>query len=138
MKMKIEGGSSSMISGMSAGILASILTSIILAMLTAVLVINEKFSENGMHYFSFGITLVSSMIGGLIAGKRMGGKYALATFLTGGIYYLVLIGVGILLFDGLASGVWTILAAIGIGSICACTICITGKSRGRKRKTFSR
>jgi putative membrane protein (TIGR04086 family) len=107
-------------------------------MLTAVLIINEKFSENGMHYFSFGITLASSMIGGLIAGKRMGGKYAFATFLTGGIYCLVLIGAGILLFDGLTSDVWTTLVAIGIGSICACAICISGKGRGRKRKTFSR
>lgn len=138
MKMKTEGGNRSMISGMSTGVLASVLTSVILAMLTAIMVINEMLSENMMHYASFIITLASSVIGGLLAGKKIGGKYALATFLTGGVYYLVLMGMGILFFDGLTVGVWTILTAIVIGSFCACAICITGKGRGGRRKMIHR
>jgi putative membrane protein (TIGR04086 family) len=123
---------------MSTGVLASVLSSVVLAMLTAIMVINEKLSEDMIHYASFVITLVSSVVGSLLAGKKIGGKYAMSTFLTGGVYYLVLMGTGILFFDGLTAGVWTILTAIVIGSFCACAICIMGKGRRGRRKMIYR
>lgn len=137
-KSVIKKDEKSMTSGVAIGVLLSVMSSLLLAVGTAGLITNEKLSEGGIHYFALLITLISGMVGGLVAGKIVGSKYAVVTGLTGLVYLLVLIAVGILFFDGGFNMLWTSTAAIAVGAAASCVLCITG-TRGRgKRKRVTR
>ena len=128
----------SMASGVAIGVLLSVMVSLLLAVGTAGLIINEKLSEGRIHYCALIITLISGTVGGFVAGKVVGSKYAVVTGLTGLVYWLVLIAVGILFFDGGFNMLWTSTAAIAVGVAASCVLCITG-TRGRgKRKRLAR
>lgn len=124
--------------GVGMGVLVAILVSVLLAMILAALVINERISENTMHYFTLAILLAATLIGGLIAAKRTGGKCALVSGLTALAYCLVLVGAGVLFFDGGFHNLWTSVAVIAVGFVGSCALCISGRGRGRNRKRFTR
>lgn len=128
----------SIASGVGIGVLISVFISLILAMAVAALIANDNLSENGMGYFALIIALISAAVGGIVSGKKVGGKYALATGLTGLLYCLVLICVGILFFDGEINSLWTSIVAITVGVVASCVICITGSGGKRRRKKRTR
>lgn len=140
MKIKsvIKKDERSMATGVAIGVLLSVMISLLLAMGTAGLITNEKLSEGGIHYFTLIITLISGMVGGLVAGKIVGSKYAVVTGLTGLVYLLVLIAVGILIFDGGFNMLWTSAVAIAVGVSISCVLCITGTGGRGKRKRLTR
>ena len=125
-------------SGVGIGLLLSVLVSVMLSMLLAVLVINEQVGENRIAYLSPLITLLASFVGCVAAGKQVEQKLAIVIGVTGAIYLFLLMGVGILFFDGGFHNLWMSLLAIAVGCALSCAICIRGKGSGRKRKRVYR
>lgn len=116
------------------GIGVSVILSLILAMITASLIMNERLSEDVIQYTSPGIILIASVAGAVIAGKSANEKVAIAAGICGVTFLLILMGTGILFFNGGFHNIWTGLVSIALGWILSCTICIRGKRRGTKRK----
>ena len=137
-KQKGRAENNSFGSGVGIGLVASIILSVILSMLLAVVVINERVGENAINYFTPAIMLIASLTGCVIAGNRVKEKLAIVVGVTGAIYLFVLVGVGILFFDGGFHNLWTSLLAIAVSCSLSCAICIRGKASGRKRKRVYR
>lgn len=137
-KRAAERNDQSVIAGVIIGVLVAMLVSILLAMILAVLVVNERVSEDTMHYYAFVILLVATLVGGLFAAKQTRGKCALASGLTALVYCLLLVGAGILFFDGGLQNLWTSVTAIAVGYVGACALRISGQGRTRGRKRFAR
>lgn len=133
-----EKGNRPVAAGIGVGVFTAILTSILLAMIIAVLIVNERVNEKIMYYFTFATQLIATLAGGFAAAKRTGGKYALVSGLTALVYCLILIGAGILFFDGGFRNLGTSVAAIVIGCAGSCTLCISGQGRRRIRKRVTR
>lgn len=136
MKMKhiTEKAGRSMSGSVGIGALIAVAVSVIMAMALSALIVNERIDEDVMQYFSFAILLVSAFAGCMLAGKRTEGKYAMATGLTALTYCVILMGAGILLFDGGFRNLWTSIIAIMIGCVLSCAICIGGQGKGHRRK----
>ena len=140
MKIKsvTEKNGCSMASGVAMGVLISVFISLLLAMAVAALITNEHLNEGGMRYFAYIITLISGVIGGIAAGKKVRSKYALVTGLTGLVYCLLLIGAGILFFNGGFKMLWPSVAAIAAGVAVSCVVCIAGSGGKGRRKRLTR
>lgn len=125
-------------SGVGIGLIMSIIISVVLSMILAVLVVNERVGEGVIGFITPLIALLASLIGCITAGKQVEEKLAIVISVTGGIYLLLLVGAGILFFDGGFHNLWTSLLAITLSSAISCAICIRGKGSGRKRKRVYR
>ncbi|MBR4109900.1 MAG: TIGR04086 family membrane protein [Oscillospiraceae bacterium] len=125
-------------SGIAIGLILSVVISVMLSMLLAVLVINERVGENTIEYLTPLITLLASFIGCVVAGKQVEEKLAIVIGATGTIYLFLLIGSGILFFDGGFHNLWTSFLTVAVACALSCAICIRGKGGGRKRKRVYR
>lgn len=125
-------------SSVGIGLIMSIIISVVLSMLLAVLVMNERVGENAIEYLTPLIVLLASLFGCITAGKQVEQKLAIVIGITGAIYLFLLMGVGILFFDGGFHNLWTSLLAIAVACGISCAICIRGKGSGRKRKRVYR
>ncbi len=120
--------------GVSIGTLVSLMLSVFLAMIIAALILNERIGERAIEYIAPIIMLLSTLTGCIIAGQLIDEKLAVASGVTGIIYLLILVGVGILFFDGGFHNLWTSILSIAIGCVISCAICIRGKGSRTKRK----
>lgn len=120
--------------GVSIGTVVSIVLSVLLAMVISVLIVNEGVSENTIKYSAPIISLIATMTGCIVAARLVGEKLAIVSSITGIAYLLVLIGTGILFFDGGFHNFLTSILSIAIGCVLSCAICIRGKGRKIKRK----
>lgn len=130
-KVKIE---HSIGAGVSAGSVVSLVLSVILAMIVAALIVNERIGESAIKYISPIIVLIATMAGCIIGAGLVGEKLAVVSGITGVVYLLILIGTGILFFDGGFHNLWTSILSIIVGCVSSCAICIRGKGSKTKRK----
>lgn len=128
----------SFFAGIGIGTLVSLLLSVILSMIIATLVLNERVGEVKIELMSRIVMLISSLFGCIIAIRLNGGKLAIVSGTTGIIYLLVLVGVGILFFDGGFHNIWTSILSVIVGCVASCAICIRGKGSRIKRKRANR
>ena len=124
--------------GILIGVTTALLFAFVLSALAALLIINDRIDPGRVRLLTFFTTVVSSLISGVVTGKITQSKPAISCGITVITYGLILLAVGILFFDGGLHGVWTSIAAMAIGYVGACTICISRKKRSPIRKVRSR
>ena len=120
------------------GTLTSLLLSVVLSMIVATLVLNERIGEDAIGLLSRIIMMISSELGCIIAIRLNAEKLAIVSGITGIIYLLILIGTGILFFDGGFHNIWTSIISVTVGCVLSCAICIRGKGSVIKRKRTNR
>ena len=124
--------------GIFIGVCIALALTFLFSALLALLIVHEHVNINKTGLFTFTITVISSLVSAVIAGKSTQAKPALSCGLSAIIYGLIILGIGILFFDGRLQGIWTSLVAIIIGYLGACTICISKKKGSHIRKLHSR
>ena len=124
--------------GVGFGIAVSVFLSVLLAMLLTTMVLNERAGECTIEYAVPVIAFVSSLAGSVVAGKMAREKVAILAGVTGAAYILILIGMGILFFDGGFHNLWSSLLSVVAGCVVSCAICIRGGRSGSKRKRVYR
>lgn len=131
-KIKIQKQTSSAVKHLiiCAGI--SLAITALMGMLTALLIQNEKIPEETMGYAVMVMLLLSSYIGSLIACKKQESKNLSTSVITGGVYWALLLIIGVLCFDGTLQAVGETILLILCGSILAAM----WTSRGNRKKKF--
>lgn len=135
MKRTSQTGTNTIIKNIMLGLLAGILVSILMILLAAFLVHNGTMTENKINLIVTPIQFVAVLIGSLLAGKRAGKKYAIICGATALLYCMILLCTTIMFFDSTFHAVGLGIGMCAAGYIAACTICMTGKGKKRKRKT---
>jgi len=119
------------------GILVASLLSILLTALVTNLVLNGSFGENSVAPIIFVIRTISLFIGALIGGALSKHKILLQVSLTALGYMIVLLGIGIVFYDGsfkhFLSGAVSVLA----GGVAALLILQRPKNKSRRRTKIS-
>lgn len=118
-------------SALAVSVLASMATTIILTGILAFMINSERITENAIGYGGMGILLAASFAGAIVAEKEANGNPLLASLFSGGIYFLVLIGITALFFEGSYKGVW--VNALMILGGCGLAV-ILGKPSRRRGK----
>lgn len=135
----MQGIGGSIAAALAASILSSVLTTIVLTAIFALLMNTEKMTEKSIGYAGMGILMAASLIGASVAERKLGGNRLMAGLGAGGIYFLVLICVTALFFDGSYHGVCAnalmILCGSGIAIIFGKSPYKTGKGRGASKRS---
>ena len=104
------------------GVGASLIVSLLLSLLLTSITINGSITEDHAGKFVFAARAVSVLIGGLVSAGMEKGKYIPVIGMTALGYLLVVMGVGILFFDGGFREFGTGLISVVIGGCLACVI----------------
>ena len=124
--------------GIGIGTVVSFVISLLLAALVTSMIAREKINDNLMNNFSLGIHYAAALAGAICAYRITRSKCMLVTGITSVAYLLLMSVTAIVFFDGISSSVWTSILAVGVGFLSACTVCISGGEKRRKRKRSSR
>jgi putative membrane protein (TIGR04086 family) len=119
-------------SGIIMGIIVGVLSTLLLCAVSATLVNSENINENRIGLLALSTVTVSTFAGSLIAGKCVSTRIAVACILTAVIIGVLLAAVCITAFDANFSGVFPIVCAMIVGSVCGCVGCV--KKYKPKRK----
>lgn len=121
----IKGG---IASALAISALASVSITIALTGIFAFLINSERITEKMIGYGGMGILLAGSFTGAIIAKKKANANPLQTSLISGGIYFLFLLGITALFFEGSYEGVWVNAVMI----LCGCVLAvIPGKpSRG--------
>lgn len=133
MKRTSQAGPSTIIKDILLGQLAGMLTSTLLLLFASVLIHNGTIAEYRINLIISSIQFVSVLISCLLAGKKAGQKYAIICGATALIHCVLLLCVTIMFFDSSFQGVGTGVGMCAAGCVAACTICMTGRGKKRKR-----
>ena len=120
------------------GVVLAIILTILMSAISAIFLDNESIGLNLIPYISVIIWLVSGFVSAFCAGYAGEGNWILRSIIATGIYYVILLGVGILLFDGVDGDVVVGLIAGVIGFVLA-LFAISRKRKmpmNRKLKNF--
>ena len=119
--------------------LTSITVTVILAAVLAFFMNTEKISEESIGYAGMAILLVSSFLGAITAERNSNINRFAAVYISGGAYFLILICITALFFDGMYYGVWVNLLMILCGSSMVIILkkpsYKTGKGRGTGKRS---
>ena len=127
----------SVASGIGIGVIISFVLSLLLTMVVTTLIEGEKLGDSSTNYAIMVITFISVLIGGVVSNRLVNKKMAITSTITGLIYLLIFVGMGILFFDGGFHNLWTRLLTVIVGCGASCAICITGKgSRGKRKRGY--
>ena len=116
------------------GLLVAIAISIILAIGVSVLIMNGTVAESNVKYFAIPIQFISSFLGALLAGKRIGQKYAIVCGSVGISYCFILLATTIMFFKSSFTMVGIGIGVCIAGCMAACAICMIRKGRAGRRK----
>ena len=130
--------SNTMVRNVATGVLISMTVCVLLAIAATSLMIGERLKEDQMNIITLVIIFIAVITGATAAGKIANGRYALITALTGFLFLLILMCLGIMFFDGGFSGIWTSAASTVAGIAVSCLICITETGGKRKKKIRTR
>lgn len=130
--------SKSMTTGVCIGIGIALLISALLTTGLTSLIINENTGENGCGIFIFTIRAVSILIGGIIATVIYQEKYLPVIGITALGYLVILLGIGIVVYDGsfqhFGSGIISVLT----GSLLAWAIRLKPKTKSKYLKKYTK
>jgi len=82
------------------GVVLAVVMSIISAALGAVFMDNESIQIGAIPYISYAVWVVSSFLCAYFSGRAGEGKWLLRSGIATGIYYIILLSIGILIFGG--------------------------------------
>jgi len=117
------------------GVLAAVVWTWVTAMITAKMIEIESIDESMIGYCSMGILLTSGMIGSWIAYKKAKHHRIQVSALTAAGYYLSLLAITALFFDGQYTGMGVTALLIAGGSM-AYALLGSGNRGSRNKKTY--
>ena len=133
MNKKVTGNSSSLPIGIGMGVGLALLVTLIGSATAAWMISTDKIEEETIGYSVMVILILSSFLGSWIAVLKTKRLRLQVSFITGGIYYLLLLAITALFFGGQYQGMGITLMLVLVG--CAITIMIG--LRGQKMKKAS-
>jgi putative membrane protein (TIGR04086 family) len=101
------------------GIVTAMVLSILSAAVSAVFVDNESIKIGAIPYISFLVWVISSLLCAFISGRTGEGSLLLRCGIAVGIYYCILLCIGIVAFDGLNGNVLYGLVGCFLGLVIA-------------------
>lgn len=116
----------------------SIAVTLLLAGIFACLINAEKFGEEAIGYGGMGILFAASAAGCVDAVRKTDGGRFLTGLLCGGLYFITLIGITALFFDGGYHGVLVNALMILCGSMVAVLLVNSSGKRGKGRAHYRR
>ena len=137
-KLKAPKVGRSLTSAIIVGVIAASLLSILLTALLSSFVLNGRISEGSTDIIIFLIRAVSLMAGTLIAAAIYKQKYLSLVGFTVLGYLLVLLGTGIVFFDGSFNRFLSGVASILVGGIVSLLILTRPKSQSRRPIKYNR
>lgn len=130
-KHKATGMASTLPGGLAWGALVNMVLTLIGSGVVAFLVDRGTMPVNGIGYGAMVILVVSALSGAMMAWKKIKRLRLQVCLLSGGIYYLMLLGMTMLFFGGQFSGMGVTALMVACGSILAI---LGGFSKGRGGK----
>ena len=127
------GGNKNIITSVGLGLLSALIISIVLTILQTSLIDKGKMNDNGLAGV-FLIRIIATAIGGLIGSGLSGSKSLLTIVITAATYFVVLLVVGIVLFDDTFQKFWMGVLSVVIGAVVALLIKL--KSQTTRKKAF--
>lgn len=122
------------------GTAASIMTSLVIAVVLAMLIGHGKMSPEMMNYGVMILLMLSSVVGAMIARIHCSSRIMIVCIVTALCYWISLLSITALLFEGMYSGVSaTALVIIAGGIIAGCLPTWQGKSTKKRirKKRYS-
>lgn len=123
--------------GVLIGITIALVLSLTSAALLAYLILSEKLPYSAMGYGSKLILALAALFGCKAAGAMCEGKSTVASAVAALGFFLSLLGIHWLFFDGQFAGILSTAAAIGAGGGIASIPTLKGKKSGGKRRKIS-
>lgn len=129
MMLKKRGSTSGIPAGIFAGLITALLITILLTAVTAVLIAGEKVGEDKALLGSAASLLLSAALGGICAANVAGERKMIVCLIHGAAYYVTLLCVTAMFFEGryeniLTTGLLILGASVSVGLL---------GMRGRKR-----
>lgn len=132
---KPSGTAKSMPAGLAMGWVAQMLVTAAACLLLAMLILNGRAGWEAVGYGVMIILLLSSYLGAAISCKRIERRKLLVCGLSAIIYFLTLVAMVILLFDGRFDAVWAPAMLIAGGAMAAALMhCREPQEKGRRRR----
>ena len=116
------------------GGISGILLSVIFVVIGAILIKNESISPQSGYYIIIIGQAISVFIVCLLSGRMAGEKSGLSSLITGGIYYLILLAIAILFFDGVSNRLLAGTIATTLGTLGGLYFVVRGKVLNKKKK----
>lgn len=137
-KIKLAKTKNLKIMGSSVGLLAAMLVTLFLSAIAGIFIQNEYINMDTLTVMTKIIQGLSVLVGALIAGVLIPEKKIISCVVIGMVYYLVLAGCSLLLFDGLNSGAISSLLSCATAVFLAVLLCTKGKRRTHTTKIRKR
>lgn len=134
MQNKVTGRASSIPAGLAVGALISILVTVGICVIGGWMIGCEMMEQNKIGYCSITALLASSILGSMVASKKVQRKRLLITLVSGGIYYAVLVAITIIFFDGSFQGMGVTFITVLVGVLVSALL----PNGSRKARTGSR
>lgn len=120
--------------GLSTGMLATILVSLFLSAIAGIFIQNEYLGIELVTVMAIIIQGISVLVGALIAGIHAPEKKVISCVVIGTVYYLMLVGCTLLLFDGLSSAAIISLLVCAAAVLLSILLCIKRERRTHTTK----
>lgn len=120
--------------GIGIGLGVSVIVTLVGASLLSYLILRETVGENGVGYGSMGIQAVSAAAGALTASKLVKRRRLVICGILASAYFVLLLSMTALFFDGQYSGVGSTAAMVLLGAAAAALPAVIGKGSGKRRK----
>lgn len=137
---KPSGRASSMPAGLMAGLTVSLGVTLLLAVVSAKLVDIQWIGEKDIGYCAMVILMLAPFTGARAAQRKIKRQRLLVSLMSGGLYFLMLMGITALFFGGQyeAVGVTMLLVAGGTGLTLLTGEGNSGVGKRRKKKLYNR
>lgn len=108
------------------------------ALLAAYLVLEERISPSGTGHMMIVVLFLAAFIGDLVTIKMTEKKIPVGAMLFAGAFFLLMLIIDMLFFNGVSSSVWGRAVAVLFGTICSVAICLSGGKKRAYKKMRSR
>ncbi len=132
--MRVKKRSGSAYSGIVIGVVQAIIISVMIAALGAVFIDNESVSVGAIPVICFIAWFLSSFMCAIYSGRKGDGRWVLHSAIATLIYYILIMSIGIFIFDGLSGAAISGLIAGVLGFVLAIILLIKKKKRLINRK----
>lgn len=124
-------------SGLALGAAVSGIVTICVSFIGAQLIMNEVIGQEQIGYCSLITLLMGSILGAITSAGKIKRKKFMVCLISGGIYFLILLGTTALFFGGQYEGIGVTFLTVLIGSLVAVLIQnrkVEGRPRYRRKK----
>lgn len=127
-------GNMGIVSALLGALFVGMLVTMVTAMVMAALVSSQTVQYTAMNIGALAALLFGSIASSLAAAKRIGRQRLFMSVAGAGVYFLALLCGGVLLFDGVKSGVGVTALIVFAGALCVTFL----GAKGEKRQKYKR